>query len=335
MARLAIAALILAGSASAQSLNLRFTDWTPPPASSYGAAIGQVGVWNALESPVFGPNSNPAVDLAGGPTAVSVAHSGCDAFACTVSGYGTDVQALFAGALNGDCFADPSSTTLHGLAPGKYVLTAYASPCHVQFPPMEVLLSDHSYYVVADLGGDYTGSFDSMDLGSFAFDVNAGVSVSFVSLSQGYLAALQVTKVEAPATYCTSKVNSQGCAARIAAVGNAASMSGAAPFHVLASDVLDGVPGLCFYGPGAATSPFFGGTLCVDSPVTRTAGQFSGGDGTPCSGTFDLDVNAWLATQPAPKVYAGMRLHAQYWYRDPADPFGAATSDAVSFHVLP
>lgn len=43
----------------------------------------------------------------------------------------------------------------------------------------------------------------------------------------------------------------------------------------------------------------------------------------------------WLLDNPLPKVYAGARLYAQYWYRDVNDPFGAATSDAVSFHVVP
>src|SRR6187402_3283903 len=119
---LPLSILCLAPCVCGQSLNLRFTDWTPPPSPGYGAVTGQTGVWNALQAPSFFGIVNSTVDLAGNPTVVTVEHSGCDAFTCNVSGYGPDVQALFAGSLNADCFAT-SSTTLKRLEPGPYVLT--------------------------------------------------------------------------------------------------------------------------------------------------------------------------------------------------------------------
>ncbi|HXR43244.1 MAG TPA: hypothetical protein VN759_00470, partial [Pseudolysinimonas sp.] len=327
---LPLSILCLAPCVCGQSLNLRFTDWTPPPSPGYGAVTGQTGVWNALQAPSFFGIVNSTVDLAGNPTVVTVEHSGCDAFTCNVSGYGPDVQALFAGSLNADCFAT-SSTTLKRLEPGPYVLTALNSPCWGGFDALKLQLSDHSYAAELYTGGGYFGSFDDMTVATFSFTVDFGVTVEMSSSKQGYLSAVQLARIEPPDVYCTSKVNSQGCAAQIAAIGNTGSLSNSAPFHVVASDVVDDVWGLLFYGIAADVQPFLGGLLCVQAPILRTEGQFSGGNGVPCAGTFDLDVNAWLDTDPSPKVFGGTRLYAQYWYRDPADPFGAATSDAVSF----
>jgi hypothetical protein len=337
---LTIVSTLLAAPAAAQSINMRYTDWTPLPSPTYGAAIAQAGVWNGIETPDFSPpfqKVTPLVDLAGGGTSASAATSGCYASLCQWPGYGDDVENFFAGMIHGDCYAEPSSTLLWGMVPGSYVLTAYPSPCipWPNNPPVTFKLSDLSNSASLTLSGKYEGSFETMTLGTFAFDLNAGVGVHITGWGLGYLSALQLTLIEPPAVYCTSKVNSQGCAAKIAAIGNEASLSGMSPFHLIATDVVNDVPGLLFYGFAEDIKPFMGGVHCVQPPTPRTWGQFSGGDGVVCGGTFDLDFNAWLAGDPTPKVYAGTKLHAQYWYRDVNDPHGAATSDAVSFHVVP
>lgn len=186
----------------------------------------------------------------------------------------------------------------------------------------------------ADLRWTYQGTFDTMVLGSFEFQLPDNVVVTLQNIGAS-LSALQIAEIEPPTVLCTSKVDSQGCAAKIAPIGNALSSSGALPFHVVASDVKNDVPGLRFYGFAEAIEPFLGGLHCLKPRTPRTVGQFSGGNGVPCGGTFDLGFNAWLDTDPLPKVYAGARIHAQYWYRDVNDPHGAANSDAVSFHVVP
>ncbi|HVS19786.1 MAG TPA: hypothetical protein VMT18_14370 [Planctomycetota bacterium] len=318
-------------------MNLRYTNFVPPPSPGFGAALEQAGTWNSVNTPQpFGPGvSTPLVDLDGASTLAVAVLQGCDAYTCDVTGYGSDVASLFAAGPNGDCYADPSFTMLQGLAPGKYVMTAYTGSCYTQWSGLTVTLNDQSYQSTQQLGGEYLGNFDSMDLGSYAFDLADGVKVKVNGWSLLYVTALQLTRIEPPQVFCTAKVNSQGCAAEIAAIGNAASLSGAAPFHLVASDVVNDVPGILFYGFDEDIKPFMGGLHCVQPPTPRTTYQFSGGGGVPCGGTFDLDFNAWLATQPQPKVHAGMRLYAQYWYRDPADPFASATSDAVSFHIVP
>ena len=338
--RLGISLALLAVPTAAQSLNLRYTTLAPTPAPTYGAVTGQAGVWNAIQTDyeIFSgiPVVTSLVGLDGSPLPATARMSGCDHVTCTWPGYGDDVQKLFAGAINGDCPFDPSKVELVDLQPGSYVLTAIGSPCH-DWPinALRVQLSDQSYDVTTHLGGGYLGSFESMELGTHAFDLDPSVTVALRGIGYGYVSSAQLARIEPPAVYCTSKVNSQGCAAKIAAIGNAASLSDASPFHIVASDVVNDVPGLLFYGFGEDIKPFLGGLHCVKPPTPRVWGQTSGGNGVPCAGGFDQDFNAWLSFDPAPKVYAGARLYAQYWYRDVDDPFGSATSDAVSFHVVP
>jgi hypothetical protein len=136
------------------------------------------------------------------------------------------------------------------------------------------------------------------------------------------------------ATYCTGKVNSQGCAASIGASGAAgASMTSSAPFLVTCNGVVEGVPGLMFWGRAPRAAPFMGGFHCVQPPTPRCAAQLAGSSGSPCSGTFSFDFNAYAQSGLNPTLAAGQVIRAQYWYRDPSDPagFGAATSNAIEF----
>ena len=140
------------------------------------------------------------------------------------------------------------------------------------------------------------------------------------------------------AIYCTGKVNSQGCAAAIGASGGpAASMTSGSSFLVTCSGVVEGVPGLMFWGHAPRAVPFMGGFHCVQPPTPRCAAQLAGSTGTPCSGAFSFDFNAYAQSGVNPTLFAGQVIRAQYWYRDPSDPagFGAATSDAIEFPLGP
>ncbi|HVS10121.1 MAG TPA: hypothetical protein VMS76_09630, partial [Planctomycetota bacterium] len=96
-------------------------------------------------------------------------------------------------------------------------------------------------------------------------------------------------------TYCTAKVNSQGC---LPAVSFSGTPSASAPvgFDVTAANVINDKYGLLFYGLDSATSPFQGGVLCVQAPIHRTAVQHSAGMPPPddCSGRFAFDFNAYV-----------------------------------------
>lgn len=335
-------ASLAATPALAQSLNLRMGSFQPVPSPSFGAAIGQTGEWNPVNHEFSwggGAAPNQLLDLAGQPTSAFAGSFGCDTDWCLVSGWDDDVVNFFSSFANGDCYVDPNFTTISGLEPGTYVLTAYGTTCFPSPHSVYVQLSDGSFADNGIMGGTYDGSFNNMTQAVFAFDVQAGVNVRIQTTTYGSMCAVQLTKLAQPSIYCTSKVNSQGCTAKIAALaGEHASISDATPFVLGASDVVTNTAGLFFYGFASDIKPFKGGFHCVQAPTPRTPAQFSGGTaGVNCSGSFSIDFNSYLQTPPAANVDPGMTLYGQYWYRDPNDPMGfdSATSDAIVFGVAP
>lgn len=132
-------------------------------------------------------------------------------------------------------------------------------------------------------------------------------------------------------TYCQGKVNSQGCTPELQADPGLPSVSGG-PWHITALDLLSGQNGLFFYGLAPANLPFMGGTLCLSSPLTRTAVQGTGGSPPPagCSGTMALDLAGTI-----PAAMAPVTVYVQAWARDPADVFGVSLTNAVEVQVLP
>ena len=138
-----------------------------------------------------------------------------------------------------------------------------------------------------------------------------------------------------PLIYCTAKMNSQGCTPAIGWTG-APSSSSARPFTIEAALVLNNKNGILFYGTsGSAALPFQGGTLCAALPVVRTPAQPSGGNPPPddCSGSFSFDFNAWMQGDNDPQLGPGVRVSAQYWYRDPAASFTTGLTDALEFTI--
>lgn len=140
-------------------------------------------------------------------------------------------------------------------------------------------------------------------------------------------------------SYCTAKVNSQGCTPAIAALGSA-SVSAGSGCVISASLVLNQRAGLLLYGTsGPAAAVFHGGLLCVAPPRHRTPVQSSGGSaaGTDCTGTYAFDLNAWIATGLDPALVAGASVNAQYWSRDPgfAAPHNVGLTDALELELCP
>lgn len=133
-----------------------------------------------------------------------------------------------------------------------------------------------------------------------------------------------------PIPYCASKINSQGCTPEIGWDGHP-TLSGLDDFAVTAEQVLNNQNGLLFHGPGATVKPFQGGTLCVVSPIVRTAVQSSGGNPPPsdCSGAYSY---TWTHAQLA-AFGAGTTVYAQYWYRDSLSQGGSGLTDALAFTV--
>ena len=145
--------------------------------------------------------------------------------------------------------------------------------------------------------------------------------------------------------YCVAKINSLGCTPAISALGSS-SASAASGFIVSAGNVRNQKAGLFFYGvTGRASTPFFGGTLCVDPPLKRTPIGFSGGSPASvddCSGIYSIDFNAFasgaLGGNPSASLGAlGAVIDCQVWGRDPgfAPPVNVTLSDALEFTVGP
>lgn len=137
-----------------------------------------------------------------------------------------------------------------------------------------------------------------------------------------------------PVVYCTAKVNSLFCAPSISATGFA-SASLASPFVIQATNIINQKQGLLFYGYGAAATAYQGGFLCMTTPLRRTSAQNSGGSpsGSDCTGAFSFDFNAYIATGFDPLLVVGQQVNAQFWSRDPADPFTTNLTNAVQFAI--
>lgn len=138
------------------------------------------------------------------------------------------------------------------------------------------------------------------------------------------------------ATYCTSKMNSQFCMPAIGFSG-LPSASASLPFDITATAVLNNRTGLLYYGYATKSAPFQGGTMCIESPLRRTPVQNTGGaaSGNDCSGTMTFDMNAFIQSGADALMIPGQFACAQYYYRDPADPFTTGLTNAVSFTICP
>lgn len=141
--------------------------------------------------------------------------------------------------------------------------------------------------------------------------------------------------------YCTAKVNSQGCSPAIAASGNT-SIASSEPFTITCTNVINQKVGLLFYSlNGPASLPFQGGTMCMNTPISRTPLRNSGGNaGTnDCSGVFTIDMKAYSngtgGGAPNPALsHAGTVVDCEWWSRDPGSPpSNTSLSNALEYVV--
>jgi hypothetical protein len=151
----------------------------------------------------------------------------------------------------------------------------------------------------------------------------------------GVVQVFDVMSLPPTMTYCTAKLNSQGCLPAISAIG-VPGTTNPDPFTIGATNVINHKTGMVLYSiAGSATTPFQGGTLCLAAPLHRTPGQNSGGNAGPddCSGGYAFDFNHRIQSGIDPALLPGVQVWAQYYSRDPADPFGVGLTDAVVFTI--
>ncbi len=174
----------------------------------------------------------------------------------------------------------------------------------------------------------------------FSLQTDGGLTFGGWNIDAFALVKLEPGTITCPSasSYCTAKLNSQGCTPQISSVGQA-SATNAAPFTISAAQVINQKAGLLFYGYSSSSGAFQGGIKCVGGIVRRTQLQSSGGTSGPddCSGVLSLDFNAHIQSGVDPALLVGADVFAQWWYRDGPDPagFGTGLSNALSFRVCP
>jgi hypothetical protein len=191
-------------------------------------------------------------------------------------------------------------------------------------PTSITLLSDATFTPDGKLyASDFDGSLHEIDTFS-----GVETLVGNTGLGNGLLGLVDADGCPATSTYCTAKINALGCSPTMSSTGTASATSGSG-FVVKCTQVRNQKSGLLFYGVnGQSANPFQGGTLCVKSPIKRTAGQSSGGTPAPnndCTGVWSIDMNAFALSGGPPIPLAalqvsGTTVDCQWWGRDPGYP---------------
>lgn len=141
---------------------------------------------------------------------------------------------------------------------------------------------------------------------------------------------MDVGCTNAVTSYCTGKLNSEGCVPTLTTDAGCPSVTGG-PWNVYATQVLNNKNGILFHGTLRNSLPFQGGFLCVQPPFTRTAVQATGGDAAPlnnCSGQMSLDLMAQGFS-------AGQTVTVQAWSRDPSASFSTSLSNGLEVTIQP
>jgi len=138
-------------------------------------------------------------------------------------------------------------------------------------------------------------------------------------------------------TYCTAQINSLGCVPLISSTGSPSLSGGAGSFAVTASQILNRKSGQLYYGFLPKGTPFFGGFKCIQAPLVRTALQLSGGSATgdDCTGTFSFDMGGHISAGNDARLACGAIVYAQYWSRDPLDPWTTNLTAGLRFTIGP
>jgi hypothetical protein len=134
----------------------------------------------------------------------------------------------------------------------------------------------------------------------------------------------------ASANYCTGKANSLGCTPVISLVGSPSATANNS-CRIDVTNLFNHKNGTWIYGAnGRATTPFFGGTLCVAAPLQYAFVTTAGGSFPPhmdCTGNISLSFAAYrdglLGGHPAAFLKTpGTIVDCQFWARDPGFPSG-------------
>jgi hypothetical protein len=139
-----------------------------------------------------------------------------------------------------------------------------------------------------------------------------------------------------PTSYCTGKTNSQGCDPLITYGGSASVSVGV--LQLVGRNVLPNVSGILIWSLTQASTPFYGGTLCVAAPIRRTPVQLSVSSPSPaylCDGVYSTTFT--YSDLTAAGLAPGMVMYAQYWSRDNGfvPPNNIGLTNGIAVPILP
>ena len=147
---------------------------------------------------------------------------------------------------------------------------------------------------------------------------------------------IDLTCLGSISTYCEAKTNGLGCVPTIGSLG-VPSQSGPDNFYVTARNVRNNKLGMMLWSLAQDSRPFFGGTLCLHSPIKRTLGQMSGGSptGNDCTGTYAYHFTQTYMLQQL--LGAETTVYAQFWTRDPGfpPPNNVGLTNGLQFTICP
>ena len=296
----------------------------------FGASVAGVGDTN-LDGFADYAVGAPYADLIfiGADAGVAKVYSGADdlwLFSISGASAGANLGLSLAGA--GDVDGDGRSDILAG-APNDSSVTATGGEARLVSGLAGLTLQSWTGGVSDNLGRSVSTAGD-LNADGYA-DIVLGADDAPFGSGEAYV---YLGGVDAPTIYCTAKVNSPGCTPRVATQGGP-SASSADDVCVTAHDVINLKSGILFWGTASKSSPFLGGTLCVEAPVNRTPVQSSFGNLGPddCSGQYSFHFShAYMASKG---IAPGTGIYAQFWSRDPAAPFNVGLTDAAAFDVVP
>jgi len=177
----------------------------------------------------------------------------------------------------------------------------------------------------------------------FAADVSAdGTVVTGWGVGPNFpQESFRIVLPRGPLSYCTAGTTSNGCQATMS-VNAQPSASFATPCNVTVSNVEGARSGLVFFSvSGQNNLPWAPGStsfFCVKTPVQRTPVQSSGGTAGTCTGSLQLDWNAFRMANPTAlgnPWSAGQKTWMQGWFRDPPATKTTNTSDALELIHVP
>lgn len=186
---------------------------------------------------------------------------------------------------------------------------------------------------------------DRIDIGShvttgstvrvrFSISDTPNDSITEAAIDDVVLSTLLSSGCSLPTVYCTAKLDSTFCYPQASYQGYP-SIGGTSPLQLQLSGASGQRNGLLFYGYGVQATPYLGGYFCATTPVRRTPIQSTGATAGSCLGSMSFDFGALIASGVDPQLTVGRLCAAQWYYRDPQDPFGTCLSNAVSFTICP